>query len=39
MATLTDLLPASVAKPPHPMFVLAYDQKNITSDISPMCVP
>ncbi|ARU24881.1 alpha/beta hydrolase (plasmid) [Ralstonia solanacearum] len=35
MATLTDLLPASVAKPPHPMFVLAYDQKNITSDISP----
>ncbi len=35
MAAMTDLLPTSVAKPPHPMFVLAYEQKNITNDITP----
>lgn len=35
MVTLTDLLPTAVAKVPHPVFVLAYEQKNITSDITP----
>lgn len=35
MASLTDLLPTAVAKVPHPVFVLSYEQKNITSDITP----
>lgn len=35
MATLTDLPPTAVARVPHPMFVLAYGQKNITSDVTP----
>lgn len=35
MASLTDLLPTVVAKVPHPVFVLSYEQKNITSDITP----
>ncbi|MEW5892381.1 MAG: contractile injection system protein, VgrG/Pvc8 family [Pseudomonadota bacterium] len=35
MAALTDLLPTTVAKVPHPVFVLSYEQKNITSDITP----
>ena len=35
MAALTDLLPTAVAKVPHPVFVLSYEQKNITSDITP----
>lgn len=35
MAALTDQLPTAVAKVPHPMFVLSYEQKNITSDITP----
>ncbi|MFZ5659201.1 MAG: phage late control D family protein [Pseudomonadota bacterium] len=32
---MTDLLPTAVAKVPHPVFVLSYEQKNITSDITP----
>ncbi|WP_034175820.1 phage late control D family protein [Burkholderia cenocepacia] len=32
---MTDLLPTTVAKVPHPVFVLSYEQKNITSDITP----
>ena len=35
MAALTDMLPTTVAKVPHPVFVLSYEQKNITSDITP----
>ncbi len=35
MAALTDRLPTAVAKVPHPVFVLSYEQKNITSDITP----
>mgnify|MGYP003583678337 FL=1 len=35
MAALTDQLPTAVAKVPHPVFVLSYEQKNITSDITP----
>jgi len=35
MAALTDQRPSSVAKVPHPVFVLSYEQKNITSDITP----
>lgn len=35
MAALTDLLPTTLAKVPHPVFVLSYEQKNITSDITP----
>lgn len=35
MAALTDLLPTSVARVPHPVFVLSYGQKNITSDVTP----
>jgi phage protein D len=35
VASLTDLLPTAVAKVPHPVFVLSYEQKNITSDITP----
>lgn len=35
MAALTDQLPTAVTKVPHPVFVLSYGQKNITSDITP----
>ncbi|HIC7208060.1 phage late control D family protein [Burkholderia stabilis] len=35
MAALTDQLPTAVAKVPHPVFVLSYEHKNITSDITP----
>lgn len=35
MATLTDQLPTFVAKVPHPVFMLTYEQKNITSNITP----
>lgn len=39
MAALTDrsagTAPTTVAKVPHPVFVLSYEQKNITSDITP----
>jgi phage protein D len=35
VAALTDQLPTAVAKVPHPVFVLSYEQKNITNDITP----
>ncbi|MGX2039865.1 phage late control D family protein [Methylocaldum sp. MU1018] len=35
MAALTDQLPTAVAKVPHPVFVLSYEQKNITRDVTP----
>lgn len=35
MAALTDVLPTAVARVPHPVFTLAYERKNITSDITP----
>ena len=35
MDAVSDVTPSAVAKVPHPMFVLSYEQKNITSDITP----
>ncbi|MDO5940647.1 contractile injection system protein, VgrG/Pvc8 family [Burkholderia cepacia] len=35
MAALTDLMTTTVAEVPHPVFVLSYEQKNITNDITP----
>lgn len=35
MDAVSEATPSAVAKVPHPMFVLSYEQKNITSDITP----
>lgn len=35
MVALTNLLSTAVVAVPHPVFVLSYEQKNITSDVTP----